>query len=378
MVYECMAPDVGGHATALINFIKHMSKYYNVTVACVDGAPSKIKEIRRYANYIKYVGQPLSTDILIYNSSWCGYPRNIASKTTPIQMLHANYQEVYKMCGFRFFIPDGPTRYVAVSKHVSETFEEMYKIKSNVIYNMLDPDVKVEKVLRLITCSRLIKEKGLDNIIKMAEMLTKFKKKFVWFIYGDGDMPPEVKKYPNIIQMGVSHELPSYTADCDYLVHLSYTEGDPYSTKEALQVNTPCITTSYPATFEQITDGVNGYILDFDLFTVGTDEEWEKVIDKIYNHIPKFEYKSKDPELEKAWIKLIGEPVGKKLPLKKYKAPKYKVYAIKTFTDMSYNLIRTPNSIYKESGDNTWIVDEDRYITLVNNNYVKLVDTIGE
>ena len=99
--------------------------------------------------------------------------------------------------------------------------------------------------------------------------------------------------------MGVSYDLPSYVADCDYLIHLSLTEGDPYCTKEALQVNTPCITTSYPATYEQIVDGENGYILDFDLFKNGTNKEWFKVIDKIYNRIPKFKYISKDKEIEK-------------------------------------------------------------------------------
>lgn len=378
MVYDRMLPDVGGHATASLNFIKHMSKYYNVTAVCRDAVPSRIRQIRQYAKYVPYTGQKLSTDILVYNSSWGGHPDTITCKNAAIYMLHANYKEVYKMSKFKYTAPANPVKHIAVSKHVSEAFEDMYNIKSQVIPNMLDPEIKVEKVLRLITCSRLTKEKGLDNIVKMAEMLTKFKKKFIWFIYGNGEMPPEIKAYPNIIMMGVSHDLPSYTADCDYLVHLSYTEGDAYCTKEALQVNTPCITTAYPSTYEQITDGYNGYILDFELFKTGTDEQWANVINKIYNKIPKFEYKDKDPEIEKQWIKLLGEPIGVKKAIIPYKEKQYRVIATINFQDISCNILRTPTAIYKKSGDNTWVVDEDRYYLLIEHKYIKLVDIIED
>jgi glycosyltransferase involved in cell wall biosynthesis len=320
IIYEHVIPEIGGNATSLVNWVKHMSKYYNITVLFNSISQNHRNTLSKYANLVAYVKQPLECDILVYNSSWGKYPDTIKFKGEPKQILHANYREVYKLNGFKYSIPKIPTKHISVSKHVSEVFEDMYNIPSKVIYNMLDPDVKVEKVLRLVTCSRLTKEKGLDNILKFAKMLRQFNKKFIWFIYGAGNIPSNFKDYPEIILMGVSYELPSYIADCDYMVHLSYSEGDPYCTKEALQVNTPCITTSYPATYEQITDEVNGYILDFDLFTKGTNEEWKKIIDKIYKKIPKFQYECNDKEIEKIWIdEVLGKPIGKlkKLPITK-------------------------------------------------------------
>ena len=103
--------------------------------------------------------------------------------------------------------------------------------------------------------------------------------------------------------MGVSYDLPSYVADCRLFNSFIINWRDPYCTKEALQVNTPCITTSYPATYEQIVDGENGYILDFDLFKNGTNKEWFKVIDKYIIEYLKFKYISKDKEIENNGLK---------------------------------------------------------------------------
>ena len=119
---------------------------------------------------------------MIWNSSWGEYPKNITSKKPARQLLHADYKEVLKSYGFRYKKPSEDTKHIAVSKHVSNVFEEMYDIPSKVIYNLLDPDVKVEKVLRLVTVSRLTKEKGLDNIFKFADMLRRFNKK-IYMVY---------------------------------------------------------------------------------------------------------------------------------------------------------------------------------------------------
>jgi glycosyltransferase involved in cell wall biosynthesis len=48
-------------------------------------------------------------------------------------------------------------------------------------------------------------------------------------------------------------------------VQLSDTEGMPMVILEALSVGLPVITTNYPSAKELITNGVNGYIVDFEL-----------------------------------------------------------------------------------------------------------------
>lgn len=372
LIYEHVISDMGGNVTSMLNFVKPMSEFYNITVIYKNISPNILKELRKYAVCTTYTYQHFDTDILVWNSSWGEYPNTISFKKAPTQILHADYEEVFKMCGFRYTIPNYPTNYVAVSNHVSKVFERMYGIKSKVIHNLLNPDIKVEKVLRLISCTRITKEKGLDNIVKFAQMLMKFNKKFIWLIFGNGNIPNELKMIPNIVFMGVSYDLTSYVADSDYLIHLSFSEGDPFCTKEALQVNVPCITTSYPATYEQIEDGVNGYILDFDLFKKGTDKDWEKTLDKIYNKIPKFQYENKNDEIIKQWLEVFGEPKGIKKDINNLERL-YKVKAKVQFTDLKEDILRSPRAIYKESGDNTWIVNEERFNHLTSLDYIELV-----
>lgn len=345
-----------------------MSKYYNIVVLYKSIFSKHRITLSKYAECILYTGQALECDKLIWNSSWGEYPRTIKHKGKPIQVLHANYREVFKLNGFKYPTPKEETEHIAVSKHVSEVFEDMYKIPSKVINNMLNPEIKVEKVLRLITCSRLTKEKGIENILKFARELKKRNKKFIWLIYGNGNT--NIKEFPEIIIMGVSYDLTSYLADADYMAHFSLSEGDPYCTKEALQVNTPCITTSYPATYEQIEDGKNGYILDFDLFTKGTEEEWDKIIEKIYKKIPKFKYENKDEELEKQWLEILGKPKGIKREIKEQE----KNFKVKSLLKINY----MEEKIKAEIGTEFIVEDKERLEYLLGNNpsnkvYVKLL-----
>jgi len=369
LIYEHAIPKIGGNTTSLTNFVKHMHKYYNITVLYKNCDIYRLQQLKKYAKCIKYRNQNFNTDMLIWNSSWGNYPTTITSKKKPIQLLHANYEEVYKMCGFKYTKPSIPTEHIAVSKHVSEVFERMYNIPSKVMYNMLDPDIKVEQVLRLITCSRLTPQKGLNRIIKFAKELKQRNKKFIWFIYGDGNdvsSIDRIKDIPEIVLMPISFELTSYLADADYMIHLSDTEGDPYCTKEALQVNTPCITTNYPATYEQIEDGVNGYILNFDLFETGTKQQWDKVIKKVYNNIPKFKYKCKDEESEKIWTDdILGKPVGELRPVEQNKEYPTRVIKPANYVQEGKNCI---------AGDILIIEDEERLEFLISSGNVVPID----
>ena len=61
----------------------------------------------------------------------------------------------------------------------------MYDIPSKVIYNLLDPDVKVEKVLRLVNVSRLTKEKDLIIYSNLQNMLRRFNKNLYGLFMGE-------------------------------------------------------------------------------------------------------------------------------------------------------------------------------------------------
>jgi glycosyltransferase involved in cell wall biosynthesis len=325
MIYEHYLNRYGGNITFLKNFIKKYSEYYNIKVIYKDSVPSTMKFIKKYAETEKWTGQTFNTEICMWNSTWGTYPKVKAKKY--IQMIHADYDEVNKLCGFEYNKPEVETTHIAVGKHVAKVFKKRYDIDCIVIPNLLNEDAKPEKVLRLISATRLIPTKGLNRIIKLGEQLNKQKRKFIWFIYGDGHDVESIKRISsiqNIVLMPVSDDLTSYIADADYFVHLSDTEGDPYCTKEALQVNTPCIVTNYPCATEQITDGVNGYILDMNLENLD--------IDKIYKKIPNFKYEMLDTK--PLWLKALGKPVGIKRSVPEFNEELITIIARLRYFDM--------------------------------------------
>lgn len=98
----------------------------------------------------------------------------------------------------------------------------------------------------------------------------------------------------NMVFHGYKEDVSKEVAQSDYLVQLSDSEGFPYSTYEALQQLTTVIVTDFPSAKEQVKEGVNGWILDFDL------SDWKKVLnDKII--LTKFEHKS----TRKDWVKFL-------------------------------------------------------------------------
>lgn len=154
--------------------------------------------------------------------------------------------------------------------------------------------------MKLITCSRISKEKGFNRVIKLAQLLNDNNIEFTWDIYGEkrGHFWNSIKnKIPlNVYFHGYKENVNEEIKEADYLVSLSDTEGFSYSTYEALSLLTPCIVTDYPSAKEQITDGVNGYILDFDL------SNWEKILEKpiiLTNFV--------ENHTEKDWIELIEQ-----------------------------------------------------------------------
>lgn len=153
-------------------------------------------------------------------------------------------------------------------------------------------------MLNLITCSRISKEKGFKRVIKLARLLNKENIPFIWDIYGEtkGHYYNSIKKDipENVIFHGYKDNVSQEIKQADYYVSLSDTEGFSYSTYEALSLLTPCIVTNYPSAKEQIKDGVNGWILDFNL------KNWRKILNnKII--LTKFV----EHHTEKDWIELI-------------------------------------------------------------------------
>lgn len=155
-------------------------------------------------------------------------------------------------------------------------------------------------MIRFITAARISKEKGFNRVLKLCELLTKEGIEYEWKVYGQpkGNYGKDIiNKAPEQLKfMGYKDNLTQETKQADYMVLLSDTEGFPYATYEALSLLTPCIVTDFPSAKEQITDGINGWILDMDL------SNWKKILQKPIK-LTKFVELSN----EKDWINLIEQ-----------------------------------------------------------------------
>ncbi len=116
-------------------------------------------------------------------------------------------------------------------------------------------------MIRLLTLSRIQPEKGFKRMAVMQDLI---QQPFIWDIYGSGNLDL-LKPLTKCTYKGVTNEAKEVMKQYDFLVQLSDTEGMPMVILEALSVGLPVITTNYPSAKELITDGVNGYIVDFDL-----------------------------------------------------------------------------------------------------------------
>ena len=167
-------------------------------------------------------------------------------------------------------------------------------------------------MLRLVTISRISKEKGFERMLKFEQMLKEAKIDFIWDLYGDGTtryakaVLPKMK-YINF--KGVTDKPKEIVKQYDYLVQLSDTEGFPYSIYEAMQQKVAVIATDFPSIHEMITEGKNGFIINKNLLNFD--------IQKITN-VPVIK-SFKEKSTEKDWIKFIDMARPKKTTTEKPK-----------------------------------------------------------
>ncbi len=120
--------------------------------------------------------------------------------------------------------------------------------------------------MKLITISRISKEKGFVRMLKLSQLLPQ---PIQWDVYGSISTPyaqAMVRNFAKCVTFkGYNPNAKDYISQYDYLVQLSDTEGCPYVILEALQAKTPVITTNYPSAKELVEQGITGHILDMEL-----------------------------------------------------------------------------------------------------------------
>lgn len=294
---------LGGVETFTKNFCKRMSKHHDVTLLYDNVASMHlIKEMEPYCNVEKVnFKQRYKCDVFISASAWGKSAFDVIDSKVYVQTVHADYRVVISGWAFKYKKHPKVTHHVCVGEIVKEGFEATTGLKcDSVIYNLLDNTQKYEKknknkILSLITCSRLSGEKGFNRMHTMAKQMDSLGMDYVWNIFGDDShafgkqLLKQFVDCPKVHFKGITTEPFKEINKADYLVQLSDTEGFAYSVYEAMQVKTPCIITPFASGKEQITDGVNGYIVPFDMNGI----DYDKILKRNLK-VPEFEELGKE------------------------------------------------------------------------------------
>lgn len=263
--------QIGGIETFFYELGKKYGKY-DITLVYNYADNDQLKRIGKYIRCVRLTKKiKCKKCFLMYNVSI-----DMVEAEEYIQLIHANY----KVQNLTVNIDKRISKYYGVSNWVAKDYEELLQKegitkKVEVCYNPITID-KPKKVLKLISATRLTKEKGKERMIILANMLTKAKIPFIWLIFTNDY---EAIDNPNVIYMKPRLDIRNYIAEADYLVQLSDTEGCPYSLIEANSLGVPCIYTPIPSLIEI---GIQGYQVPFDMVDIAIN----KILD-----IPKVDYK---------------------------------------------------------------------------------------
>lgn len=297
VLYSQNIRKVSGLTTFERIFIKSMSKFHEIIYMYKTADPQSIEAVTKHCQLHLDDSKPVEADICIYSSLQHGYPApNVIAKKY-IQVVHADIKAAER----HYQINPRIDLYVAVGKSVQNALKRDFDIDSIVIPNMLE-DPAPEKVLRLMTASRIAEGKGFERMVKLAKIMRQQKRRFNWEIYGEGalnyinTLKYDLAGVNEVVFMGSRSNIQSYMLKNDYVVQLSDNEGFCYSIHEALQVGVPVIATKFEGAEDIIKHGVNGYLIDLDLSCID--------FDAIYNQIPKSDKLEADKTIEK-WFNIF-------------------------------------------------------------------------
>ena len=344
VIYFDRLSEIGGTES----FLYYLARKYqdlDITIYCKTGDSKQIARLRKYVRVNIYKGEKIKCDKLFINYYMDAATVNKIEAKEYIQIIHTNF---LKQKLFWSPIPK-VTRYIAVSEDAAKGFKAYTGVDCEVCYNPIVLD-RPKKVLRLISATRLTREKGKGRMIQLANMLDEAGIPYIWTVFTNGAR--EIDN-PNMIYLPTKLDISNYIADSDYLVQLSDDgEGYGYTPAEALVLGTPVIVTNNPAFIEiGVKDGENGFVLDFDMSNVN--------VKKIYESNLKFKY---EPPKD-SWDKYL---VKSESTYKEEIKNMVEVKCIRNYQDILLN-----HAIKTE--DEPYMVSKDRAAYLVKRGLVKII-----
>lgn len=165
----------------------------------------------------------------------------------------------------------------------------------------------------LLTIGRVEYQKGYDLLVKIGKQLVKNNIQYHWYIIGDGKLKESIQQLIKdnkledyISLLGLIENPYPYINNCDIYVQTSRHEGYGIAIAEARVLNKPIIATNLDCVKEQITDGYNGILCDFDVNSFA-NKIIELINNKEKNNILINNLKKENKDDNYDFINIIGE-----------------------------------------------------------------------
>jgi len=290
-----------GIFTWIRNFCTMLNSVYDIKIVSkifrkdIKESLSKLTEIETWNEDKEY-----ESDILLYMVDFVEFPLNVIGKKE-YKIVHCDYTDVKRD------LPDISGKFIAVSETAAKGFTERFNRPCEYLKSVVTDERKRQRVLKLISCSRVYKNKGLERMFQLVNELKKANVRYIWYNFTELDKAgiETLKKIPQndiFFMPSIDHDrLMDYIADSDYLVQLSDAEGYCYAVHEALVVGTPVIVTDISTFRQEIQNGVNGYKIPLNMSYID--------IDNIVNNIPIVNYSHYDmfiDKMKKKWTEYLG------------------------------------------------------------------------
>lgn len=308
---------IGGVEIAMMNLIKAIHDDYNIIVAFSANPtdPHMLGRLAAYANEVinlSWSDHGVDCDLLLTCSIYCSQCRRITAKHA-FRWLHGSVKEMGLRNPTEIRINEKePEKVICVSNESARQFEEVFGRPALTMHNIVDYDGIRElaksdpkdfdkSVLNLVTVSRISREKGMERMIKMAQMLEDAGMPYKWRIIGSGFdaayealIKKEFSAHPSVEFVGPLDNPFPYMLQSDYLVLLSDYEAYALVIAEAISLDTPCVVTNFQVSTEIV--GSNGFIVNKDLSDLD-----------VTRLLPRLEVHAELPDDLGAWRKLLAD-----------------------------------------------------------------------
>jgi len=352
---------IGGVETFLWEMVKKYQKY-DIAVVYRTGNEKQIKRLQKYCMVYQHSKQRIKCKIAIINYDVSIIDYNDEGAEI-YQVIHGDYTNpVYT---WKPLTHPRIKEYIGVCKYIEDGFRKLMGIKNtSYIYNPLTVDDEEDKMLILVSATRLTKIKGKDRMIELANALDNAGIKYIWYVFTND---VNAINNPNVVYMKPRLDVRRWIRKADYVVQLSDTEALCYTMLESLYLDVPVICTPFPFLDEiGVKDGINAWILNFDCSNM------KHIIDNIMN-VPKFKFK----HLEDRYDDLLSHSPSH---YKEDKIMKVKVEALDTYE--KFNVTDNELKRVPKAGEQFEITKERLNVLMGNNAngrvYVKIVEPVKE